>query len=143
MWYGVRVFDFVILQLLPFDVLVRFLDSTHTDGQPCRHLSIDSRYGRFNIGSSGRLVSRKSSMNVPIRRRISLKFGWGKLLRCGLDHCVRQCTQNVELSGPHHWPVWNLTQANTACRYVPTSLLRFHVYGCWAKIENYISFDFV
>ena len=54
-----------------------------------------------------------------------------------------QCSQVVELSGSHHWHIWNLTQANTAWRCASTSSFRFHAVGCWAKIEMYVSLDFV
>ena len=54
-----------------------------------------------------------------------------------------QCSQIVDPSGPHHWPVWILTQANTSYRCVSTFSLRFHDPRCRAKIESYVSLDFV
>ena len=46
------------------------------------------------------------------------------------------------LSIPYPY-LWNLIQPNTASRCVPTFLLPFHAVGCWAKIENYVSLNFV
>ena len=47
----------------------------------------------------------------------------------------RQWSQNVGAGGPHHAPMWEDTQSSAPCRCVPTSSLRFHAFGCWAKIE--------
>ena len=33
---------------------------------------------------------------------------------------ISQCSQNVDVNGPHHWTVWILTQSNAACQCVPT-----------------------
>ena len=57
--------------------------------------------------------------------------------------CLWQWSQNVGADGPHRAPMWEHTQSSAPCRCVPTSSLRFHAVGCWAKIENYVSVDFV
>ena len=56
---------------------------------------------------------------------------------------IRQWSQNVGAGGPHHAPMWEHTQSSAPCRCVPTSSLRFHAFGCWDKIKNYVSVDFV
>ena len=38
----------------------------------------------------------------------------------GIFWAWKQCSQNVDVNGPHYWTVWILTQPNAACGCVPT-----------------------
>ena len=59
---------------------------------------------------------------------------WTMIIK-GERNTSRQWSQNVRAGGPHHAAMWEHTQSSAPCRCVPTSSLRFHAVGCWAKIS--------
>ena len=93
------------------------------------------------------------SVRVPVGAWHSL-IGAKKIspmfLGASLDNCFGQSSggwgqwsQNVGAGSPHHASMRDHTQSSVPCRGVPTSSLRFHAVGCWAKIEKYVSVDYV
>ena len=111
------------------------------------HVSIFTRRKAKNNKGERDKERAKAARRVISPYSLHTDTACNRVCRCpGLqsEHTgLRQCSQIVYPSGPHHWPAWILTKAKTACRCVSTSSLRFHDPRCRAKIENNVSLDLV
>ena len=86
-----------------------------------------------SFATTFKVPSRRPHYHVPFPSSPFLKL-------CHISPALKslnQWFQKVGSGGPHYAPMWEHTLSSAPCRCVPTSSLRFHAVGCWAKIENW------